>query len=442
MHHKILISQRHLNYALAGVLFFNLFFLAGSCIANIGYLPSQAYLKHILYLVDLGAENNLAAWYSSMLLFLCGVMSLVCFAMDSQHLKDPSYTKFGWIIFSSIFTLLSFDELGSVHENISESLLFKGSGKAVLGNESSGWIMFMALVGLVSLFMISFSILKFKSNLKALCFFSLGILLYLSNPFQENFEIAAHQASADPLTWKRPVLFLFLEEGSEIFGSLCFLMAVTLYALKISQTDKTSSSLKINFQPFIMFRFTSFVIILSSIGLLLTQYIFGNVTPQSQVGVPKNWFTAMLSFLIFLYSLNAIISMPLRFHKPLKVILIITCLLGLGFSLLYGSNLYAYPFIPHSNAALGKDLVSGLICLISLIPSFFLFIWGKNGEVKTGAFLWSMICIALFSTPAFSAELAFVALCCLLYTLTIYPSLLNEFDPKPYKGITFGLKSS
>ncbi len=441
MRYKIAILQRHLYYTLVVILICNSFFLTGTCIANNGYTPVQSYLKHILYQIDLGAENNVAAWYSSMLLFMSSIMCIVCFAIDCQHKKIRQYLNFGWIVFSLIFSVLSFDELGSVHENIGDSLVFKDAGKAVLGDDSSGWIMFMALAGFVSLFMIGFSLERLRSNSMALLFLSIGILLYLSNPFQENFEIASHQAAANPETWKRPVFFLFLEEGSEIFGSLCFLIGVTLYALKsLNSSQRGLRSIEIEFESSKIFRFTLLVIIIPSVGLLLTEFIFGNVIAQSQVGVPKNWFPSMIAFLIFLYSLNTITSLDLRHHKHFKTILLITSVLGVGLSLFYGSNLYAYPVQPSTTAALMKNMLSGFISVISFIPSVLLFIWSKNAEVKVGAFLWSLICIALFSSSAFAAEMAFVALCCLLYTLTIYPSSLNVIAPDPTTALPLALK--
>ena len=161
--------------------------------------------------------------------FLVGIAATVCFLIDMQRytrLKDR-ILNIGWLGIITIFILLSFDEMGSFHEMIGETALFKKMGH----DTGAGWVAFYALIGITGLFMIIFFILKFKTNKLALLLTVLAVLLFLSNPFQEKYEINAYRNAANPATWKRPMFFLLLEEGSEIFASFFFLYSFVIYSI-------------------------------------------------------------------------------------------------------------------------------------------------------------------------------------------------------------------
>jgi hypothetical protein len=85
--------------------------------------------------------------------------------------------------------------MGSFHEMIGESTAFKALGD---GSSVSGWFVFYVVVGLAGIFMMLFFLLKFLRNKVALLFAVLGVLLFLSNPIQENYEIASFRNAANP----------------------------------------------------------------------------------------------------------------------------------------------------------------------------------------------------------------------------------------------------
>ena len=60
--------------------------------------------------------------------------------------------NFGWIVMGGIFILLSFDEMGSFHEMIGSTTLFKKVGHSEMG----GWYFFYALIAVVAVFMMIF----------------------------------------------------------------------------------------------------------------------------------------------------------------------------------------------------------------------------------------------------------------------------------------------
>src|SRR6187549_3586184 len=108
----------------------NLIFIAGMA-AFLYYWPSREYfgprgrwaLDYALVQFHLGAENVVAAWYSSMLLLLVALACLAAYALDGQQLAaNPAKTRtvlisrlrLGWLALAAAFTVLSLDEIGSL----------------------------------------------------------------------------------------------------------------------------------------------------------------------------------------------------------------------------------------------------------------------------------------------------------------------------------------
>ncbi|MFT3966893.1 MAG: hypothetical protein QM690_13530 [Sphingobium sp.] len=69
-------------------------------------------LASLFGVVNLGAETNLAAWWSGTLLLTASFCFGLCAVRRSLGLRAP------WIILSALWALLSFDEVGSLHERL------------------------------------------------------------------------------------------------------------------------------------------------------------------------------------------------------------------------------------------------------------------------------------------------------------------------------------
>jgi hypothetical protein len=190
------------------------------------------WLKYFLVQLSLARENVVASWYSSMLLLLASLIFAACFFADRQLLthRRTWFLNYGWIFLSLIFATLSFDEMGSFHEAIGETVAFNKAGSSLGLGEYAGWTVFVILIGAVGIFMLLFSWFRLKYTPWAIGLFILGVLLFLSNLLQERFEIESFWASQGDTSYRRPAFFLLLEEGSEILGSLCFIVSGALYA--------------------------------------------------------------------------------------------------------------------------------------------------------------------------------------------------------------------
>ena len=75
-------------------------------------LPLSDTARRILTQFDLGQEMNLAAWWSSMILFSIG---LLCYEL---YCDRSNTQKLAWLSLAIAFTCLSIDEIGSIHERI------------------------------------------------------------------------------------------------------------------------------------------------------------------------------------------------------------------------------------------------------------------------------------------------------------------------------------
>ena len=206
IHIRLSLSQ--LRWCLGLMLILNVLALAGTWIAHTLHVTGYG-VKAALQLLDLERENTVVTWYSSMLLLLVAIMSVVCFRTDWQrfhHWRDRTLS-YGWLVLSMVFVTLSLDEIGSFHETIGDTAAFNSFGSF------SGWAVFYIVVMAVGVFMLTFSLARLIRSKWSAVYAVAGLLLFLSNPLQENYEIAAFRAAPDPALWVRPISLLLLEEG-------------------------------------------------------------------------------------------------------------------------------------------------------------------------------------------------------------------------------------
>lgn len=296
------LSSRHFKILITVLVLLNLFFLGGTWLYNSAGDRAGNVTKFLLLQLDLAHENVLSAWYSSMLLFLVAIMCALCFMIDKKRFqtKADAYINAGWIILSLAFATLSLDELGSFHETIGDTALFEIFGK------SEGWQVFNIVIIVAGAFMILFSWVRLRRMPFATALMILGALLLLSNPMQENFEIETMRSSANPSQWKRPVIFILLEEGSEVFATICFLAATFIYytyANRKLRNQYLSSSTGTDFQitKIKLLRLTISLIIL--LGLLLAVIsAYMHREANNETGIPKNWFPSIITFIVFIIS--------------------------------------------------------------------------------------------------------------------------------------------
>ena len=390
------VRQRTLEKALTVIIAVNVILLAGTWFVNAIPFNRQSILYMILRETDLASENVFAAWYSSMLLSLSAVMSILCFLMDVQRLHNK-LLSYGWLIYAAAFLLLSFDELGSVHEYIGNIAVFEKAGKLVDKTGNSGWTFFYVVVGMMSIFMLLFSLLRLRKVKWALPLLLIALLLYLSNPFQEFFEIESMRAAGDK-AWQRPVHLLLFEEGSELFGSLFFLMSIIFYAKQPSGEIVYTA----NISHGILFKATLALLMAFLMGFVLIRMLFGDVLADVQRGVPKNWITAFTTFLVFLYCV--------LYNKGSKRLMVFG-IFSLCLSVYFGSNRFAFHF--DTDYSPPRILLRSVISLFALIAYALVYGYFQTRMAKLLSMLSLLMVVAgIFATRLYSAEITFVGFGC------------------------------
>ena len=183
-------------------------------------------IKHVFYRLDLSTENVVAVWFSSMLLFLVAVASAGCFASDRHRGGDrrARVLRYGWLGLAVVFTLLSLDELGSVHERMAMMPHLNPFSEVPVA-----WTLLLApFIAAVAVLMVGFGWLHLRRQPVAFGLMVAGVVAFLSVPVQEYVEIDMMRAAAGE-GWERPVGLLLLEEGAELLGAMAVLAAALAY---------------------------------------------------------------------------------------------------------------------------------------------------------------------------------------------------------------------
>jgi hypothetical protein len=159
---------------------------------------------------NLDMEYNLPSAYSSVKLIIIGILSFLIFFKTKRKI---------WLIFSSIFVFLGFDEFFEIHERVGNYLAQQGLNQLEwYSNPVFYWTLaFLPLIILVSLF-IAYFIIKFLKKNRS--FFTVGFLCFLMVIVLE--VIGGFITDKEGL-YQTIVVF---EESFEIFGATMFLVGV------------------------------------------------------------------------------------------------------------------------------------------------------------------------------------------------------------------------
>lgn len=394
---------------LKGFIFLNVFFLLGTWLHNSLLLAHKWYvIPRLIALLNLAKENNAATWYASMFMLIVALAAFFCFLVDFQRLKktQDQILNLGWLVLVMIFMILSFDEMGSFHEMIGETAMFKSMGSS----NRAGWYVFYGLIAVVGFFMVGFSFLKFKSNKKAFIFVAIGVILFISNPFQEKYEMYSWRSSIDPDSWRRPIFFMLMEEGTEIFASFCFLKAFILYALNPEGKNKqsllnTDFSIRFIFKKSYLYVLSAFIIFS---GLLMVIVRINEWQMAGDNGIPHNWFPSAMG--LFAALMGGYLYFSSR-DKALthKITLLLIASFSLFTSAFYGCNIYGtkLPLL-----LLGATVVIGVLAFIKL----------EGSRTKFSIVAW-VLCVIIsiyFSKGFLTAAFGYCAASFLFLSLVFY----------------------
>ncbi|HYG04198.1 MAG TPA: hypothetical protein VD927_17245 [Chryseosolibacter sp.] len=241
------------------------------------YLLGQFALSH---------ENTVATWYSAMLLLATALVGLLVYWAETTQARSKTHGFFshGWLFIVCAFLLMSFDEMGSMHENI--------------GNFSipNAVIPLCGAIGI--LYILSFAWFFLRRSLVAVIFLSIGCCLFISIPIQEHFEMSMWREAGFSSTWQRPIRFILMEEGAELLASLSFLAGMIYYLV-----SRHSRSPVITFRqrPTRIFSFVISLFLVASILCLIIQLKRPPLDAHS--GDALNWLPSSILMLMAFYGI-------------------------------------------------------------------------------------------------------------------------------------------
>lgn len=248
-------------------------------------------VAYFISLFNLSSENTVASWYASMLLLYCGVLGFVAFALDTgkKVAAGPAVFRYGWLIIAAIFVGLSLDELGSIHENAGNWSAFD-----IAGDRS--WQSVLAIpLFMVLVFMVAFAWQRLRHSTTTVLLFFAGAMLLLSVPLQEYVEMNMWSSAGFSESWRRPVLFVLLEEGAEIAATLSFIFAIVSY-IRLVAPEKVTINIP---WPAFLYYTASLTAMAFLCQVLLFRY---GAALRSDEGVAINWFPSAAAFVVFLYA--------------------------------------------------------------------------------------------------------------------------------------------
>lgn len=308
----------------------------------------QTFTKYVLVQGHLATENVLAVWYSSMLLLLVALATACAWAVDRR--KGVGALRHGWLVFAAAFALLSLDEIGSLHE--------RTGMLTTAGHKAGGWIYVLGLPILaVGGFMLGFAWFHLRRLRMTFWLMAAGVGLFLLNPLLEKVEMAMiHGAGAIQGTWQRhlhDVLLVLEEGGAELFGTLCFLVAVLLY---LRQVEGDAPVMTIDSGAAIAVWRTGAVLFV--IGALILGWIVARL-PEGDTGIPQHWFPAAACLILALAALTR--EHDSGEHRA-SMALAAICLALSGF---FGAGLHGYTTW-HAFDWMRQVLVAGLSLAFAL----------------------------------------------------------------------------
>jgi hypothetical protein len=425
---SIHVSPKRVAIAITAIALLNLCMLGGAWLFIIYYRSvsndwsAGSAVKYLLVQFNLATENVVATWYASMLLLLVSGMAILCFLADRtrHHSGHRDHWSLGWLLVSLVFAGLSLDELGSVHERVGMVAALNP-----FGDYAPGWVDLLALpIGLVALFLLVFGWVRVRRSQWAFALMIVGITLFLSIPIQERIEMSLWHSAPAREQWQRPILHLVLEEGAELFGSLCFFSATAVYLLSgVQQSASATKSLQPNLH-FTLERKTILAGVVVIIGLLalgmigvefLMEYI-----PEGDKGIPQNWFPSALAGLAAILCLQ-IWNTARRYGRINGIVYLAAALFSMLLSLYYGANIQGWLSTAGKSAFSVRHFLKGSLSVVAVLLGIALALKVQPWWSRVGTVAWGLLSsLAMSMGRSYAGWLDLVAFAILLPSLVMH----------------------
>ncbi len=166
--------------------------------------------------LDLDGEGSLAAWFSSLTLTLAALAALLVYSLRRHRLDDYRARYRIWLAAAVCWAVMSIDEAGSLHEGFKEMMTI-ATGNRLFGDGSLWWIgVYGVVLGCLGLRLV----LDMRECRASTSFLLLAAVGY----------VVAVVVQLELLMPQQGAKAVMLEEGCEMVGNLCLLLAMTLHA--------------------------------------------------------------------------------------------------------------------------------------------------------------------------------------------------------------------
>ena len=164
--------------------------------------------------LDLEGEGSLAVWFSTGTMELAALTALLVYALRRQT-PGAGRSRI-WLFAAAAWLMISVDECASLHEAFKE-LMSHATGNRILGDGTIWWAGAYAIV----LSVLGLGLVKTMWPCRS------AILAMFTTAAFYAAAVAAEMALILP---RKDATEVMLEEGCEMIGNLCLLLAMGLYA--------------------------------------------------------------------------------------------------------------------------------------------------------------------------------------------------------------------
>lgn len=178
----------------------------------------------VKYQLDLKIEQNVGTWYSSVILLVAGIMALLNCWYGPATRRFRWLHHAGWSCIAFVLIALSADETATIHESLARlfNAMNGGNGGAPYRVGAGDWIpILLPLMILIAAGMLTFFLYQFRRHQNVLLLALGGTVVWICALFAESIEAGVTQLNMARVTEG------FIEEGCEVVGTTCLLIAFT-----------------------------------------------------------------------------------------------------------------------------------------------------------------------------------------------------------------------
>lgn len=181
---------------------------------RLAYLTTDGKLAAL----DLDSEGSIASWCSIVLLFSCGLTTMLVRRLRVAASCSPTEGRL-WLAVSALWFTMSLDEGASLHEAFKE-MMARLTGTRILGDGSVYWVVpYFLLLSASGLFMLRAAR---GCSAAVASLVGAGISYAIAIIAQFEFFIGNH-----------PAIETWIEESCEMLGGLFILLSLGLYARSV-----------------------------------------------------------------------------------------------------------------------------------------------------------------------------------------------------------------